>query len=90
MTKLQWLTIIVLGLTCMGVSYFYFAVSNTPTPDTVVKEITDDKEPTDDKDANTQKPTPPSNTHTNAHSKEGCGDGVCVAPETTNNCPGDC
>jgi hypothetical protein len=78
MSKLQWFSIFVLGLTALGVSYFYNAVpvapSALPTP-TVTEEVETPVEVPE------VKPADP---------KAACGNNICTPPENATLCPADC
>ncbi len=81
MSKLQWFSIFILGLTALGVSYFYNAVpvapSDLPTP-TVTEEV---KTPVEVPEVKMADPTNP---------KAACGNNICTPPENAALCPADC
>lgn len=80
MNKLQWLIILVVGLTAFGVSYFIFAV-----PTQIKPEINEPAEVVEEEEnINTEKPQKTDD------KKSQCGNGVCTPPENADLCPADC
>ncbi len=85
MSKLQFLIILMAGLTAFGVSYFIFAVPSSPVSTTkepasiTVQEVEEKLPAKPEKEADRSE-----------DKKSQCGNGTCTPPENADLCPADC